>query len=196
MAIENVLLTGAAGYLSGFIIPQLRHDYRLTLFDYLSLDSDLPFFQGDIRDLEAVVQACRGQGAVVHTVALVRGRSERSVSDFADIMVKGTWHLLEACAKQGVKQLINISSIAADGSFPPSPRSLLGNRGGLLKWNRRGWISPDGRKLVFHRRIRICAIFVILFRGDSRQLIALNLIEVPDPAGSSPLSCLFNRDFL
>jgi nucleoside-diphosphate-sugar epimerase len=125
MAIKNVLLTGAAGYLSGFIIAALKDDYRLTLFDRAPLDTDLPFIQGDICDLDTVAQACQGQDAIVHTVALVRARAEKPVSDFADVMVKGTWHVLETCAQAGIERLVNISSIIADGSIVSSPRPLL-----------------------------------------------------------------------
>jgi len=34
---------------------------------------------------------------------------------FSDVMVKGTWNITEACVKQGVKRLVNISSIVACG---------------------------------------------------------------------------------
>ena len=52
---DRVLLTGAAGYLSGFIIDALKHDYQVTLFDRVEMETDLPFVQGDICDLDAVV---------------------------------------------------------------------------------------------------------------------------------------------
>ena len=125
MTIANVLLTGAAGYLSSHIIPAIKDRYNLTLFDLAAIDSDLPTIQGDICDLDTVEKACQGQDAIVHTVALVRGRQEHPASDFADIMVKGTWHILEACARHKIKRLVNISSVVADGSTAPSARALL-----------------------------------------------------------------------
>ena len=125
MAIAKVLITGGAGFLSGFIIDALKENYQLTLFDRVSMDTDLPFIQGDICDLATIDQACHGQDAVVHTVALVRDRSEKAVSDFADVMVKGTWHVLEACARQRIRRLVNISSVVADGSTAPSPQPRL-----------------------------------------------------------------------
>lgn len=125
MTIANVLLTGAAGYLSSYIIAALKETYQLTLFDRVPIDCDLPSIQGDICDLDAVLKAAEHQDAIVHTVALVRGRSANSAADFADIMVKGTWHVLEACVQHKIKRLVNISSIVADGSTAPSPRPLL-----------------------------------------------------------------------
>ena len=70
MAISNFLLTSGAGYLANFINAVLKDDYRVTLFDRIPLDTDLPFIQGDICNLDTVVHACRGQNAVVHTGAI------------------------------------------------------------------------------------------------------------------------------
>ena len=117
---DRVLLTGAAGYLSGFIIDALKEDYQLTLFDRVAMETDLPFVEGDICDLDAVLAAAADHDAIVHTVALVRGRQQKTVSDFADIAVKGTWHVLQACAQLGTRRLVNISSVVADGSSRPS----------------------------------------------------------------------------
>ena len=121
---DRVLLTGAAGFLSGFIIDALKDDYKLTLFDRVDLETDLSFVQADICDLDAVLEAAAGHDAIVHTVALVRGRQQKTVSDFADIVIKGTWHVLAACAQLQIKRLVNISSVVADGSTRPSPVPL------------------------------------------------------------------------
>ena len=78
--------------------------------------ADLPFVRADVTSSADVDAVCAGQDAVVHTVALVRGREERSPSDFVDVMVKGTWHAAEACLRQGVGRLVNVSSIVSIGS--------------------------------------------------------------------------------
>lgn len=72
----------------------------------------------DITHLDQVMSACVGQDAIINAVALVRGRHERTLADFADVMVKGTWNVAEACVREGVRRLINISSIVARGSVP------------------------------------------------------------------------------
>ena len=69
MTITNVLLTGAAGYLSSFIIAAVKETYQLTLFDRVPIDSELPSIQGDICDLDAVLKAAEHQDAIVQTVA-------------------------------------------------------------------------------------------------------------------------------
>lgn len=114
----KVLITGAGGYLAGFVIEQLRLTHDLTLTDRVEprpAFKDLPFVRGDITAYPDVERACIGQEAVVHLVALVRERFDKPPGLFADVMVKGTWNVAEACVKLGVKRLVNISSIAACG---------------------------------------------------------------------------------
>lgn len=123
--IEKILITGASGYLAQFIIDQLQDAYHLTLADIVEPD-DVPanttFIKADVTDSAEIEAACAEQDAVVHLVALVRGRSDKPLSLFADVMVKGTWNVAEACVRQGVKKLVNISSIS---TCPPAPTAKL-----------------------------------------------------------------------
>lgn len=114
----KVLITGASGYLAKSVIRHLRLDYELTLFDRVLPSgefADLPFVQGDITAYEDVEKVTAGQDAVVHLVALVRERIGMPLGLFCDVMVKGTWNVAEACIKNGVRRLVNISSVIADG---------------------------------------------------------------------------------
>ena len=116
MPIEKILITGASGYLARFIIDRLRGAYQLTLTDIVEPEIPFPdttFIKADVMHPSEIEAACAGQDAVVHLVALVRGRSGKPASLFADVMVKGTWHVAEACVQQGIKKLVNISSISA-----------------------------------------------------------------------------------
>lgn len=114
----KVLLTGAAGFQASYIIRRLRAKYELTLFDRAAPReefSDLPFISGDITRLEDVERAMENCDAVVHLVALVRGRENLPLEAYCDVMVKGTWNVAQACATQKVQRLVNISSIVANG---------------------------------------------------------------------------------
>jgi nucleoside-diphosphate-sugar epimerase len=114
----RVLLTGAAGFQASYIIRRLRAKYDLTLFDRAAPReefSDLPFISGDITRLEDVERAMENCDAVVHLVALVRGRENLPLEAYCDVMVKGTWNVAHACATQKVQRLVNISSIVASG---------------------------------------------------------------------------------
>ncbi|MDE0016846.1 MAG: NAD(P)-dependent oxidoreductase [Candidatus Poribacteria bacterium] len=125
MPIEKILITGASGYLAQFIIDRLHGEYQLTLTDLVEPDSvlaDTTFIKADVTNPAEIEAVCAGQDAVVHLVALVRGRSDKPASLFADVMVKGTWNVAEACVKQGVQKLVNISSIS---TCPPAPSAKL-----------------------------------------------------------------------
>lgn len=125
MAIKKVLVTGAAGYLAQFIIERLHSKYQLTLTDIVEPDIDFEgttFIKADVTNAYEIEAACAEQDAVVHLVALVRERHGKPLSLFADVMVKGTWNVAEACVKQGVQKLVNISSISA---CPPASGSKL-----------------------------------------------------------------------
>ena len=123
--LEKILITGASGYLAQFIIDRLHGTYQLTLTDIVEPDqvpANTTFIKADVTNAPEIEAACAEQDAVVHLVALVRGRSDKPASLFADVMVKGTWNVAEACVRQGVRKLVNISSISA---YPPAPSVKL-----------------------------------------------------------------------
>ena len=125
MAIKKVLITGANGYLARFIIDRLHENYELTLTDIVAVDTaltDAHVIEADVTNAAEIEAACAGQDAVIHLVALVRGRSDKPAELFADVMVKGTWNVAEACVRHGIQKLVNISSIAA---YPPAPDAEL-----------------------------------------------------------------------
>lgn len=112
----RVLITGAAGFLGRTISELLEDKHDLTLADIAPPAGDgRHWVQLDVSDLESLTKAVEGQDAVVHTVALVRGRETAALEEFVRVMVLGTWNVAEACASKGVGRLINISSVAADG---------------------------------------------------------------------------------
>ena len=123
--IKNILITGANGYLAQFIIDRLCGEYALTLTDIVEPDRAIAgttFIKADVTNAAEIEAACADQDAVIHLVALVRGRSDKPAPLFADVMVKGTWNVAEACVKQGIQKLVNISSISA---CPPAPSAKL-----------------------------------------------------------------------
>ena len=71
--------------------------------------------QADVTVYDQVKSACKDQDLVVHLIALVRERFGMPAAVHCDVMVKGTWHVAQACVEQGVKRLVNISSITAAG---------------------------------------------------------------------------------
>ena len=84
---KKILITGGSGYLGGFVIEQLSDSYELTVFDQVPPAREVRYVKGDITKFKDINAACKEQDAVVHLIALVRGRSAKSHEDFADIMV-------------------------------------------------------------------------------------------------------------
>jgi nucleoside-diphosphate-sugar epimerase len=113
----NILITGASGYLGGHLVPLLEQDHELTLADVRlpAVPDGRQWLELDVTGLSEVQAAVRGHDAVVHTVALVRDRAEAPLARFVDVMVKGTWNVVQACAQAGVTRLVNLSSVAAGG---------------------------------------------------------------------------------
>ncbi|MCC6446049.1 MAG: NAD(P)-dependent oxidoreductase [Armatimonadetes bacterium] len=114
--VQKVLITGAAGYLARFVIDRLRLRCDLTLLDRLEPEVEgVRFIRGDVTFFPDVEAACEGQDAVVHLAALVRDRFDKPPWMMADVMVKGTWNIVEGCALHKVRRLVNVSSVVACG---------------------------------------------------------------------------------
>ncbi|MEM3171786.1 MAG: SDR family oxidoreductase [Candidatus Hadarchaeales archaeon] len=141
----RILVTGGAGFIGSHTVDLLlSQGYEVTVLDdfssgkreNLAVHLEKPSFKlvrGDIRDSEAVGKAMEGVEAVIHEAALVSvplsfERPER----VREINVMGTLHLLEACARKGVRRFIYASSASVYGEpkhlpvaedHPPSPLS-------------------------------------------------------------------------
>ena len=115
----KVLVTGGTGYLGRAIVRALeRSGHEPIAFARRAGSAGLPgsAIDGDVRDRAAVERAVAGVDAVCHSAALVslwRPRRE----DFDDVNVRGLEHVLDACASQGVRQIVYTSSFLA---LPPA----------------------------------------------------------------------------
>lgn len=113
MRFENVLVTGAGGLLGGYAVAALKDRCRVSGLDLLPADG-IPHVVGSIEDPGAVVRACEGQDAVVHIAARPNVWSG-SGREIVQTNVVGTWNVLEAAEKAGVKRVIVTSSDSVIG---------------------------------------------------------------------------------
>jgi UDP-glucose 4-epimerase len=108
----RVLENGAAGPLaaSGARLAEVR--------------AEVEWIAGDVRDPEAVRQACAGVEVVLHQAAIVSpARSVAEPELTHAVNVTGTLHVLQAARAAGVRRVVVASSAAVYGDSPVSPKA-------------------------------------------------------------------------
>ena len=115
-ASKRILLTGGNGLVGRTLVPMLRDKYDLTHFEMADPQDGLPFIQGDLRDSQAVADACKGIDAILHVAAL-HGRAWNEAGDDVgfEVNVIGTKNILEGAVQADVKRVVFTSSIWATG---------------------------------------------------------------------------------
>ena len=117
----NILVTGGGGFMGMALCKRLVADgHQVTSFsrwEYpLHWALGIGSIQADIRDPEAVSEACKGMDVVFHLAAKVGiwGNYE----DYESINVTGTINVIDACRNHGVGRIVftSCSSVIFDGS--------------------------------------------------------------------------------
>lgn len=117
------LVTGGAGFLASALVRRLAHEgHEVVVLDNLSRGradrikdiSGVEFIQGDVRDLDIVVQAMRGCDSVIHA-AYIQGTSNFYAHPrlILDVALRSILNILEACDKTGCRELLLVSSSEA-----------------------------------------------------------------------------------
>jgi len=130
----KVLITGAGGFVGREVTRELgeAHELRLTdktdpndanYFDsntgkrvVAPLKTKWPYLKADILNLDEMRKAVEGIEAVVHLAANPQGFPEQGV-DIFKVNALGTFVVLDACRRAGVKRCFVASSINAFGTF-------------------------------------------------------------------------------
>lgn len=107
-----ILVTGAAGGLGSAVVARLlREGRRLRVFvrpNSIQLPEGVEVASGDLADPVAVDKAVRGARIVIHAGAATKGDwpTQRAST------VVGTQNIIDACLRNGVEQLVYISSLS------------------------------------------------------------------------------------
>ena len=138
-----ILVTGATGHIGNVLVRELlsRNEKVRVLIpsgeDVSPLDGlDVHIVEGDIRQLDSLIQAFRGCEVVYHLagiISILPGKREL----LHQVNVIGTRKVVATCLKAGVRRLIYTSSIHAvkepphgtviDETFPFDPDNALGD---------------------------------------------------------------------
>jgi UDP-glucose 4-epimerase len=126
------LVTGCAGFIGSSIVRALldRGD-EVVGIDNLSTGkranisglSQLSFLEGDLNDMAAVEEACRGVDVIYHQAAIPSvPRSVKDPISTNESNVTGTLNLLVAAQKAGVRRVVYAGSSSAYGETPTLPK--------------------------------------------------------------------------
>jgi uronate dehydrogenase len=116
----TVLITGAAGQIASELRKRLSSQFALRLTDVQpvgTLSAREKFVAADLTDIGALEQLMTGADAVVHLGGVA---VEESWDKILPANLVGTYNVLEAARRRGVKRIIVASSNHAVGFFPRS----------------------------------------------------------------------------
>jgi UDP-glucose 4-epimerase len=128
----KVLITGASGHVSKYVIEDLQRDHELVLLSRRhpseldparSARTDAPFVRGDLNAPEDCRRAVEGVDVVVH----IGANNWLGPDTFRNNTV-GTYNLLEAMRQAGVRRMVFASSNCALGHCAPVSGRFLPDR--------------------------------------------------------------------
>jgi UDP-glucose 4-epimerase len=132
---KRVVVTGAAGFIGSNLIDKLLelgakviaidnlYNGRLENLEFAFQNSNFTFFQGDVRDLNFLIDAFRDVEVVYHQAAFTSvPQSVLMPSNCNDVNVNGTLNVLNAARKCDVNKIVFASSSAVYGDTPTLPK--------------------------------------------------------------------------
>ncbi len=137
----KVLVTGAAGFTGRALVLKLldQGEEVVALVRNPDVCKDLEekgarLLAGDIKSEESVREAVKGAGTVYHIAALFR-RAGFPDSEYREVNIEGTRHLLDASVREGVKAFVHCSTIGVCGDIdnPPADENTPYNPGDIYQ---------------------------------------------------------------
>jgi nucleoside-diphosphate-sugar epimerase len=120
---ETVLVTGGSGYFGTVLVDRLVSEgSRVRIFDVnvpASRPGPVELVRGDVRDRDALRDACVGVDVILHNVAQVPLARDRAL--FRSVNVVGTANVLLAARAAGVAKVVHTSSSAVFGIPEANP---------------------------------------------------------------------------
>jgi uronate dehydrogenase len=126
----RVLITGASGYVGRHVWRGLEADHELRLGARRVPDGDPRWVRLDVTQPAEVSAALKDIDAVLHLAVASGHEGDYEDDDFNqvrfDVNVRGTWNVLEAARRAGVRRFVHTSSIMVTWDYPP-PHQIPGD---------------------------------------------------------------------
>jgi UDP-glucose 4-epimerase len=130
---QRCLVTGGAGFIGSNLVEALVSEGKqIRVLDNLSTGSlenlkqvrgQIEFNQGDVRDLDALLEAMADVELVFHQAAMVSvPESVENPVEAAMVNDLGTLYVLESARRAGAKRVVFASSCAVYGDLPQLPK--------------------------------------------------------------------------
>ena len=114
VCVERVAITGGCGLLGRYVTEVVSTRSEVTVLDKNPKPSPSAVGEVDVLNLEQVCDSLSNQDAVIHLAGLDVAL-EASDRDFFHVNVQGTWNVLHAAQRHGVKKVLLASSVSALG---------------------------------------------------------------------------------
>lgn len=106
----NILVTGGSGLVGKYIVDDLAKSHRVEILDLKRPQrADLSFHHVDILDYPSTEKALREYDAVVHMAGIPHPLNDPAEKVFRTNTM-GTFNVLQACAINGIRKVIFLSS--------------------------------------------------------------------------------------
>lgn len=112
---EKILITGGCGFIGRNLVNGFAdRGFAVTVLDLNGrpFRDDVTFLDVDIRDRQAVIDACAGMDAIVHNASVVHTKQNCEEVVWA-VNHGGSLNIIEACRAHGIPKLVYISSASA-----------------------------------------------------------------------------------
>lgn len=112
---RKILITGGQGFVGRALVNHFADQgHEVICADILDkpFRDDVRFIKLDIRDADAVLNACQGLDSIIHNASLVHTKHNRE-DDVWAVNLGGTENMLAACQTHAIPRFVYISSASA-----------------------------------------------------------------------------------